>query len=103
MVKYNNDMKKFFYRVESGEGVLAVANKFKVAPTRLIKDNNLSEEIERGDMLYIEGGEGTLYTVKPTDTLDKISRRFNVDGQKILLDNAVPYIFFGLTIEILEK
>ena len=96
-------MKKFFYRVEQGDGVLSVANKFNLSPTRLIKDNNLSDEIECGDMLYIESADCVLYTVKPTDTLEKISKRFNVGGQKILLDNSVPYIFCGLTIEIFNK
>ena len=93
-------MKKFFYRVEQGDGVLLVANKFNLSPTRLIKDNNLSDEIECGDMLYIESADCVLYTVKPTDTLSSIAKRFNVQEQKILDDNCVPYVFCGLTIEI---
>ena len=93
-------MKKFFYRVEQGDGVLSVADKFRVAVTRLIKDNRLIEEIECGDMLYIERPDCLLYTVKPTDTLSSIAKRFNVQEQKILDDNCVPYVFCGLTIEI---
>ena len=96
------DMKKFFYRVESGDGVLSVAKKFKVSPTRLIKDNNLKEEIESGDMLYIERCDGVLYTVKPTDTLCSIAEKFNVCEQKILTDNDIEYIFCGLIIEIIN-
>ena len=93
-------MKKIFYRVQSGDSVQSVAEQFDTSPTLIIKDNNLTSDIETGDLIIISQSGGKTYTVQPTDTLFSISQKFGVPEQKILSDNAVPYIFFGLKIII---
>lgn len=93
-------MKKFFYRVTENDTALSVAQKFNVSVCKLIKDNNLSGEIEAGDLLFIEQNDKTLYKVKPTDTLKTLAEKFNKTESDILEENGVPYIFCGLIISI---
>ncbi len=96
--KYNIDMKKFFYRVEKGDGVISVANKFNLPVFTLIKLNNLTGEIQAGDLLYIETCEQKLYTVQPFETAHDLSVRFNKDEKNILCQNGVEYIYYGMKI-----
>lgn len=93
-------MKKIFYRVNLGDTILSVAERFNIPPTKIISDNNLTGEIEQGDMLYLESEQCTLYKVKPTDTLSSIAKKFKVSEQKILKDNGIEYIFCGLLLKI---
>ena len=97
-LKYNNGMKKFFYRVSKGDTATSIANKFKLSVTKLIASNSLYKEVQEGDILYIEIGEGKVYTVGVKDTLNSLSQDFGVSQEKILEDNGVPYIFYGLNI-----
>lgn len=93
-------MKKIFYRVLKNDGVLSIANKFNMPVSLLIAKNNLKKEVEAGDMLYIESEKDALYTVKPSDTLSSLSEKFNVSQSQILLENGLPYLFYGLKIKI---
>ena len=38
-------MKKFFYRVQAGDSVLSLAQKFNLSVCKIIADNNLKKEI----------------------------------------------------------
>ena len=99
VAKYNNGMKKIFYRVEDGDTVFSLAERFSVSVGVIIAQNNLKKEIETGDMLYIEVDESkTAYKVQPFDTVVSVGRKFNVPPEKILFDNGVSYLFYGLII-----
>ena len=91
-------MKKFFYRVEEGETVFSIANKFSIPPSLLIKDNLLNSEVSAGDLLIVRPPLNRLYKVRPEDTILSISKRFNISEEEILINNCIPYIFYGLTI-----
>ncbi len=93
-------MKKFFYRVSTGDTLTSIADRFNVPVTLLIYENNLDSEVELGDMLYVQSEECLLYTVQPTDTLQSVAQKFNVDEDKIRLNNHVDYLFYGLKIKI---
>ncbi len=93
-------MKKFFYRAEKGDTVFSLSNRFSIPATKLITLNRLVKEIEEGDLLYIESVDGCLYKVKPFDTAKSVSEKFCVSEQKILKENGVEYLFYGLTIII---
>lgn len=95
-------MEKFFYRVNSGDSVLALAAKFSVPPALLIKDNNLKGEIQEGDVLFICGARGNVYPVQPFDTLSSVAARFNVPEEQLTELNGVDYIFYGLNLLIPE-
>ncbi len=93
-------MEKIFYRVNLGDTVLGVAERFNVPVTKIIKDNNLDKEIEQGDMLLIQKDKCRLYKVLPFDTLSSIAQKFNLNEQEILLNNGIEYVFYGLTIKV---
>ena len=95
-------MTKFFYRVEQGETLFGVSNKLSVPCFKIIRQNNLTREIEQGDLLYIEKSseKGKFYKVKPFDTLDSVCEKFCVDKQELAEKNGVDYLFYGLIIEI---
>lgn len=94
-------MKKFFYRVACGDTVYSLAEKFGIPVTVLIGKNLIKKEPEEGDLLYLETEDvGRLYSVAPTDTLDSVAEKFCVSPQKILDENCVPYIWFGLKIKV---
>lgn len=93
-------MKKFFYRVDNGDTVSNVAERFNLLIAELIKDNNLIKDIECGDILYIQPCEKKLYKVQPTDTIEQIAKRFSRSPKEILSDNQIDYIFYGLNIKV---
>ena len=93
-------MKKIFYRVNSGDTLLSIAERFNIPATKIIKTNNLSCEVLEGDMLYLESEDCRLYKVQPTDTLQSIAQKFCTTEQAILDENGIDYIFYGLLIKV---
>ncbi len=88
-------MKKFFYRVTKLDTVLSISTKFKIPPSKIIKDNLLEEEISEGDLLYLEELDGNIITVSPKDSLLSLSKKFNITEEEILRKNNIDYIFIG--------
>ena len=99
-IKYNIVMKKFFYRVTEEDTVFSLSQKFSLSTLAIIKLNNLTCEISAGDLLYIETSDSVLYRVKPFETAESVGKKFNVSPEKILFDNGVPYLFYGLIISL---
>ena len=93
-------MEKFFYRVESGDTVFALSRRFNIPVTIIVKLNNLKCEIEQGDLLYLERGQYRIYKVRPFESAESVAQKFNTTPQKILSDNGVEYLFYGLTIMV---
>ena len=93
-------MTKFFYRVGVGETLLSVSTTQNLSPFKIIKLNNLKQEIQAGDLLYIEKEDVCQYRVKPTDTAKSIAIRFGIDEKTLLQKNGVDYVFYGLILEI---
>ena len=92
-------MKKFFYRVQEGDSLNLIAQKFNAPIGRLIFNNNLNKEVSAGDIILIEGADN-VYLVKPLDTIESLAKKFNLSPQQILQRNHLEYIFCGLLIEI---
>ena len=95
-------MEKFFYRVNGGDGLLSIASKFNVPPILIIKDNNLKDEIQAGDVLFISKTGGRTYTAKPFDTMESVAAQFNVSAERLKETNGADYLFYGLTVVIPE-
>ena len=70
-------MEKFFYRVQEGDLICSIANKFNCCLFKLVKDNCLKEEVRCGQLLFIEREECELYEVLPNDTIYSLSKKFN--------------------------
>ena len=93
-------MKKILYRVESGDTVFSVVDKFGASPFSVIAENMLTEEISAGDMLVISPAK-KLYSVRLGDTLCSVAKKFNEDKNELSRKNGnVPYLFYGIKIEI---
>ena len=93
-------MENFFYRVEYGDTVFSISHRFSIPPTKLIELNKLTCEVEEGDVLFIQKATGCLYHVKPFETALSIAQKFGTTEHKILHDNGVEYVFYGLIIYV---
>ncbi len=92
-------MKKILYRVQRGDTLFSVCEKFGVSPLVTAEENVLDGEITEGDMLVLSEKE-ELYSVKPLDTFASISSKFGITEERLRKMNNVPYLFYGLTIRI---
>ena len=94
-------MKKFFYRVKKEDSIFSLCNNFNLCPFKLILDNNLSCEIAEGDLLYIEQFESSVYKVKPFESLDCLSKKFNISIDELRKINGnLPFVYYGLNIYV---
>ena len=93
-------MEKFFYRVQEGDLICSIANRFNACLFKLIKENCLKEEVRCGQLLFIEREECDLYEVLPNDTIYSLSKKFNKSKEEILIENQIEYIFCGLKIKV---
>lgn len=93
-------MKKFFYRCQQSDSIFSVCEKFGISALKLIRDNDLKQELQEGDVIYIEITDKKLYRVRASDSLQSIAQKFSVCEEQILKDNNIPYIFYGLIIEV---
>ena len=85
-------MKKFFYRVRAGEDLYTIAEKFNLPPSFLGAINDLSENAEEGDILYIEIPDKKVVRVGVEEL---ITLRNRADIDEILKENRAPYLYFG--------
>lgn len=87
-----NDLKQGFYIVEEGETLKSISEKFCTTETLIIVDNNLKNEVNKNDYLYIRSYTCT-YVVKVTDSIETLERKFNLTKEEILKLNKVNYIY----------
>ena len=95
-------MKKFFYRVQAGDSVLSLSQKFNLSVCKIIADNNLKKEIAQGDLLLICQNSNKSYKVKPFETAESLSQKIGVSKENLLKQNCVDYLFYGLIVTIDE-
>ena len=91
-------MTKFFYRVQKGDTVSSLSQRFSIPQIKIISLNGLKAEITEGDMLYLEKENAKTYRVGLFDTLESIAQKFGISEEKLLEINGVEYIFYGQTI-----
>ena len=89
-------VKKTFYRVQKGDSVEKISNLLDVPENIIISLNNLSCEVEEGDLLYIEKMlDKKIYKVLASESLSSVAKKFCVSEKEILSINDVPYIYMG--------
>lgn len=94
-------MKKIVYRVRDGETLKSICDRFAIPESLIIKLNGLETEVSCGDLLYLEKyEEKMLYTVKAGEGINSVARNFCVKAEDILIENSVPYLYFGQKIYI---
>ena len=80
------------HKVKETESITDIAAFYKV-PANIILSYNQTLEICFGDYIKIPTISGIIYKVKPFDTLEKISRQFNVPAEEILQKNGIDSIY----------
>lgn len=90
-------MNKFFYRVQNGDCLLSVCQKFSTSVSLIIEENLLEREIEEGDLLLVSVCDD-IYFASVFDSYESISKKLNVNKLKLTEINKYPYIFFGLPV-----
>ena len=79
--------------VKKNETIYSIANKYKVIPKDIIKDNNLLKpyELKPNQILFLR--HDNTYIVKENDTVEKISKRFAVKKSEIIKLNKLTTPF----------
>jgi len=90
----------FYYRAESGDTIFRIAEKFGTAPSVIIYENKLSEEVGEGQLLFIVKPEGKTYTVMPGDTLFSVAGGSKDKLYEIMNKNKTDWVFVGQKIII---
>ena len=85
----------FVYRVEKGENVFLLANKFHTTIDVIVKINGITEDVKCGQFLLIERIEGEEYFVKPKDTILKIANYDEEKKAQIVSKNKIEYVYVG--------
>ena len=80
------------YRVSINETIISVAYKLRLPVGLIIKWNNLTEEIEEGDVLIIEDLTQKKYLVNAGDTFYSISKALNVSEKYLKETNNTEYL-----------
>ncbi len=84
-------MKKFFYRVQSGDSVCSLSNKFSIPVSVIINLNGLKGEIEEGDLLYLEKLPTLTRRVMPEESVYYFSKKEK--ATKITAKNRCEYVY----------
>lgn len=72
------------YKVERGDTISTIADKFGVSANSIRWENNLSsDDLTVGDSLRILPITGVSYKVQPGDSIYTIAKKFNTDAEKI--------------------
>lgn len=93
--KVYDDKKRFVYKVQKGETLRTIAQKFKTTKELIININSLTKEILEGEYIVVEIIEGHEYIVEPYDTIESIAQKFSVSAQNIMIKNKIDFIFVG--------
>lgn len=73
------------YKVESGDTLSSIAQKFNISADTIRWANDLTKDvIKPGQILRILPESGVAYTVKSGDTLESVAKKFSAEQQAIL-------------------
>ena len=104
--RYAAQMPDIIHRVRNGDTVSEIATRYRVSVASLVQINGLRSRnfIRAGQILRLPGNEGTVpmtlaqlsgeqpsetYIVRPGDSIDTISRRFDVAEDQLLARNRI--------------
>lgn len=91
---------KFIYKVESGDSIFSIADKFHTTKELIIRLNALTEDVRVGEFIIIEKVQGEEYIVKPTDSLRQIAHYNNEKSFEIINKNKTNCLYVGQKIYI---
>jgi len=82
------------YKVEDGDNLGAIAQKYQVDLDDLAFANGIEDEsrtLHIGETLQIPPGQGALYTVTDKDTVASVAKRFSVEASVIMTYNRLYF------------
>ena len=84
--------KRGVYYCEDGDTLSSVAKKFSTTPELLAKDNGLTGEISKGDLLIIVK-HAKVYTVRVEDTPQTVAEKLGITVEKLFEINKTKDIY----------
>lgn len=93
--------KQFYYRVQSGDDFTNICSRFNASKDNIIRNNN-DLDLYVGEWIIIKTNEFKTHIVKPTEKLTDIATKYNIDIEKLKLDNNLQTdkLFIGQTLKI---
>lgn len=82
----------FVYKVQEGDTVSSIAQKYSITVKTVLWANDLSESslIKPGDEIFILPITGVRHTVKSGDTVKSLAKRYKSTEEKIIAFNELP-------------
>jgi surface antigen len=82
----------FVYKVEQGDTVSSIAQKYKISTSTILWANDLATDsiIKPGDEIFILPTTGVRYTVAKNDTIGGIAKKYKAKVEKIIEFNDLP-------------
>lgn len=96
--------KKFYYRVQHGDNLNVLINKFNTSKENILRNNNNIDFYE-GEWVIIKENAYILHCVKPMQTIEIIADIYNVSKEKIIADNNLfsNKLFIGQQLKIYKE
>lgn len=104
IVPATNNNPFFYYTVEQGDNIYALARKYNVDLDTLLQINGLNKNdyIYPGNQLIIPKNNIKTYIVLENETLSNVSEKLNTDVQTLINENENIYLLPGQLLIINE-
>ena len=93
----NKDTYFEYYKIETGDSLYKIGQKYNVNPNLLASLNglNINDYIYPGQVIMVPNNNYSFYITKGGDTLDSVAKKINVSEDKIINDNKNIYLLDG--------
>ena len=92
--------KGVFYRIKKTDDLKKISLQFLVPESLLIFENDLSNEVFCGQILYIPHYNYKLYIVKPLESVESVCKKFNLKKEDFIKKNKTDIVFDGQLVYI---
>lgn len=92
--------KGVFYRINKTDNLKKISIQFLVPESVLIFENNLSNEVFCGQILYIPSYNYKAYMVKPLENIESVCKKFNIKKEDFIKKNKTDIVFDGQLVYI---
>ncbi len=92
---------QFFYKINLKDNYKSLTQKFNAEKSNILRNND-KLNLYAGEWVKLKQNDYIMHYVKPAETLNKIAEKYNMDKNKILLDNNLlsERLFIGQMLKI---